>query len=361
MKLRIWLAIAGIATVAVCGLPLLTVIADTSPASACAPAVVGSSGQVVLREHPGPVGKWTSTQTDNAAIIVAVGQQRQVPIRGWVIAVATAMTESRLINTSEVTDHDSVGLFQQRPSKGWGTPEQVIDPVYASTKFYAALVKVNGWQTMPLTEAAQKVQRSAFPDRYAEFESDAEQVVAAVVGAATITDLPGASLAICDGVPAVSAGGWVDPVAAEVGSRYGQRDGRLHAGVDLMAARNTVIHAAAAGRVIWADCDPGTGNCNVDGSSKTDGCGWFVEVLHAGDVATRYCHLVRRPEVAEGDTVTVGQPLGLVGTSGHSSGPHLHFEVHLDVCNKGKCDLSPQNSTDPVPYMRDIAGAPLGP
>jgi len=179
MKLRTWLVAAGIATVAVCGLPLLTVIADTSPASACAPTV-GGSGQVVLREHPGPVGKWTSTQTDNAAIIVAVGQQRRVPGRGWVIAVATAMTESRLINTSTVTDHDSVGLFQQRPSAGWGTPDQLVDPVYASTKFYAALVKVTGWQTMPVTEAAQKVQRSAFPDRYAEFETDAEKVVAAV-------------------------------------------------------------------------------------------------------------------------------------------------------------------------------------
>jgi hypothetical protein len=190
MKPGTWLAAAGIATVAVCGLPLLTVIADTGPASACPPAAAGSSGQVVLREHPGPVGEWTSTQTDNAAIIVAAGQARQVPTRGWVIAVATAMTESRLINTSTVTDHDSIGLFQQRPSKGWGTPDQLADPVYASTKFYAALVKVHGWQTMPLTEAAQKVQRSAFPDRYAQFESDAEKVVAAAAASGNPSAIP---------------------------------------------------------------------------------------------------------------------------------------------------------------------------
>jgi murein DD-endopeptidase MepM/ murein hydrolase activator NlpD len=360
MKLKTWLAAVGVAMAVFCGLPLLTVVADTSAANACAPHPA-SSGQLVLREHPGPVGVWKSTQVDNAAIIVAVGQQRHVPSRGWVIAVATAMRESRLINTSVVTDHDSVGLFQQRPSAGWGTPAQLVDPVYTATKFYAALVKVAGWESMPLTEAAQAVQRSAYPDAYADFESDAGKVVAAVTGAVSVTDLPGASLANCASTGPISAAGWVKPVAAEIGSGYGQRDGRLHAGVDLIAKRNTVIHAAAAGRVIWADCDPGTANCNVDGSPSAKGCGWYVEVLHDGGVATRYCHMIRRPEVAEGDTVAAGDPIGLVGSSGHSSGPHLHFEVHLNVCPNNKCDLSPANSIDPVPYMRDVAGAPLGP
>jgi hypothetical protein len=162
-----------------CGLPLLTVIADTGAADACTPTA-GRSGQVVLLDHPGPVGKWNSSQTDNAAIIVAVGQRQQVPARGWVIAVATAMTESRLINSGTATDHDSVGLFQQRPSQGWGTPAQLVDPVYASQKFYAALTKVKNWQKLPLTEAAQAVQKSAFPDRYADYETDAKKVVTAV-------------------------------------------------------------------------------------------------------------------------------------------------------------------------------------
>jgi hypothetical protein len=188
MTTKTWIAAAGMAIVACCGLPLLTVIADTSPANACAPGVVG--GQVVLRAHPGPVGRWTSTQTDNAAIIATVGQQQHIPAHGWVIAVATAMTESRLINTGAVTDHDSVGLFQQRPSQGWGTPAQLVDPVYASTKFYTALQKVTGWQTMPVTEAAQKVQRSAIPDRYAAFEADATQVVAAAVASGNPSAIP---------------------------------------------------------------------------------------------------------------------------------------------------------------------------
>lgn len=360
MKATIGIA-AAVIVACLCGLPLIAVLGDTRAAIACTTATSG--GQVVLREQPGPVGDWSSTQTANAAIIVGVGQRRQIPPRGWVIAVATAMTESSLVNTSTVTDHDSVGLFQQRPSQGWGTPAQLIDPVYTSTRFYDALLKVAQWQSLPLTEAAQAVQRSAFPDAYADNESDAEKVVAAVTGKSSITGLTGASLAQCTAPGAVSASGWVKPVAAEVGSGYGPRGGRLHAGVDLLAERNTVIHAAAAGRVVVSQCQHETGNCNVDGSPSTAGCGWYVDIVQAGGVGTRYCHMIRRPEVAVGDVVTAGQPIGLVGTSGHSYGPHLHFEVHLGVCDRdgSGCDLSAANSTDPVSYMREVAGAELGP
>jgi hypothetical protein len=361
MSVRSWIAVGAAGVVLLCGLPLAAAISGDPAGAVCAGDTAAVGRQVQVRSHAGAVGRWTSTQVDNAAIVVATGVNRHVPARGWVIAVATAMTESSLTNTSTVTDHDSVGLFQQRPSAGWGTPAQLVDPVYTATKFYNALLKVANWEQLPLTVAAQKVQRSAFPDRYADSESDAEKVVAAVTGRATISDLPGASLAACTSTGPASAAGWVKPVAAPIGSGYGQRDGRLHAGVDLIAARNTVIHAAAAGRVIWSGCDPGTGNCNVDGSSKASGCGWYVEVLHVGGVATRYCHMIRRPEVTDGDSVAAGDPLGLVGTSGHSSGPHLHFEVHVGVCHGTTCDLGPQNSIDPVPYMRDTAGAPLGP
>jgi hypothetical protein len=83
------------------------------------------------------------------------------------------MQESRLTNLGNLgsrNDHDSLGLFQQRPSSGWGTPAQITDPVYASTKFYEKLKTIAGWETMPLTEAAQRVQISAYPDAYAKHE-----------------------------------------------------------------------------------------------------------------------------------------------------------------------------------------------
>ncbi|MDR7277663.1 M23 family metallopeptidase [Catenuloplanes atrovinosus] len=333
------------------------VITDDGPASASCTGSGAVTPRPVATGAWHPVGVWDSAQVAHAAVIVAVGQQQRVPPRGWVVAVATAMVESRLLNLS-YGDRDSVGLFQQRPSQGWGTPAQLQDPVYASQRFYTALLTVTGWEAMPLTVAAQTVQKSAFPDRYGAQEHDAERVVAAVTGATAITDLPGASLAICTGHSA-GPGGWVRPVDAVVGSGFGPRGGELHAGVDLSAARHTVIRAAAAGTVVASACNSTSGTCDVDGSPGTIGCGWYVDIAHTGGIGTRYCHMVRRPEVTVGATVAAGVPIGLVGSSGNSSGPHLHFEVHENACADDTCQLSPANAIDPVAYMR-ARGAALG-
>lgn len=111
-----------------------------------------------------------ATQIPNAQTIVTTGINRNVPARGQVVALATAMQESRLRNLDS-GDRDSVGLFQQRPSQDWGTPQQLHDPVYATTKFYKALVQVPGWQQLTVAQAAQAVQKSAFPEAYAKWES----------------------------------------------------------------------------------------------------------------------------------------------------------------------------------------------
>lgn len=122
------------------------------------------------------VGNYNPDQVAMVAVIVSVGAQTGIPVRGWVIAVATAIQESQLSNPSG-GDQDSIGLFQQRPSQGWGTPEQLHDPVYASQKFYAALLTVPNWQEIPLNDAAQAVQHSAYPDAYAKWEPDAAMLV----------------------------------------------------------------------------------------------------------------------------------------------------------------------------------------
>jgi hypothetical protein len=114
----------------------------------------------------------TAEQTENAAIIVAIGQSRGLPPRATVIALATSLQESDLRNLA-FGDRDSIGLFQQRPSQGWGTPEEIADRHYAAGAFYDALLAVDGWETLPLTEAAQAVQRSAFPEAYAQHEDEA--------------------------------------------------------------------------------------------------------------------------------------------------------------------------------------------
>lgn len=123
----------------------------------------------------------STEQAENAALIAAISVQRQMPARAASIALATAYQESKLYNLEE-GDRDSLGLFQQRPSQGWGTREQVLNPVYATNSFYNALARVDGYETMRITEAAQEVQRSGFPEAYADHEPDARVLASALTG-----------------------------------------------------------------------------------------------------------------------------------------------------------------------------------
>ncbi len=120
-------------------------------------------------------------QSANAALIAAVALRRDLPARAVTIALATAVQESKVRNIS-YGDRDSLGLFQQRPSQGWGTPEQVLDPLYATGAFYDGLVGVEGYQDLPVTEAAQRVQRSGFPLAYGDHEEQARAWASALTG-----------------------------------------------------------------------------------------------------------------------------------------------------------------------------------
>ncbi|MER7276636.1 M23 family metallopeptidase [Dactylosporangium sp. NPDC000244] len=321
-------------------------------ATGCAPTGTTSPGagtQTAAGTYP-PIGDWDGIQVGNAAAIITTGATRGLPARAWVIAVATAMQESNLRNLDH-GDRDSVGLFQQRPSQGWGTPAQLLDPGYAAGKFYERLVTVDGWQTMPLTDAAQAVQRSAYPDAYAIWEPDATTIVEHVTGLAACTTT-------------VAGSGWTQPVHAHIGSGFRTTDRPGHDGVDLITDRGTPIHAAAAGTVSRVRCnatDTRTGQpwgCDRDGDpTLTRGCGWYVDIDHPGGIVTRYCHMQTRAAVAEGQPVAAGQVIGIVGSTGHSSGPHLHYEVHRTA--DGSHDDSSGTAVDPVPFMVTV-GAPLG-
>ena len=124
-----------------------------------------------------------SSQITDAQIIYDVSVSLNLPQQAAVIAIGTAMQESRLENINYGTA-DSLGLFQQRPSQGWGSPSEIMSPVYAATEFYDALVKVPGWQQLPLTVAAQDVQHSGYPDAYAQWQQLATALVAQLSGAA---------------------------------------------------------------------------------------------------------------------------------------------------------------------------------
>lgn len=108
-------------------------------------------------------------QVPNTKTIQATGVAMKIPARGQIVALATALQESGLRNLT-YGDRDSLGLFQQRPSQGWGTANEILDPVHASTKFYDGLGKVPGWQSLSIAQAAQSVQKSGFPGAYAKWE-----------------------------------------------------------------------------------------------------------------------------------------------------------------------------------------------
>lgn len=123
----------------------------------------------------------STEQAENATIIAALGVERGLPARAVSIALATAYQESKIRNLP-AGDRDSIGIFQQRPSQGWGAPAQLRDPYYATAKFYDALQKIDGYQTMRITEAAQLVQRSGYPEAYEPHAPDARALASALTG-----------------------------------------------------------------------------------------------------------------------------------------------------------------------------------
>lgn len=265
------------------------------------------------------VGGLSQRQLDHAATIIAVGKQLDVAPRGQQVALVTAKQEANLQVYANATvpesmlhdyeavghDHDSVGLFQQRPS--WGTVAERMDPATSARLFYEALLAVPGWQQMPVTVAAQTVQRSAYPDAYAQWEQLAAQLVA------TLGDAP-VDLG-CDPAAAAAPGSWVRPATGTFTSGFGPRNGTMHEGVDIAAPIGVPIGAAADGVVIAV--------------GPASGYGLWVRLDHGGGVVTEYGH-VDTYQVRVGQRVAAGDQIATVGNRGRSTGPHLHFEIQVD-------------------------------
>ncbi|MCW2749608.1 MAG: hypothetical protein JWR83_718 [Aeromicrobium sp.] len=167
MKFR-WFVVLGLV---IAGVLFATALRDHAPTRSeyCVAEVGTTRAQVDLEQ-----GRW-------ATLMAAIAQRRGLPPRATTIAIATAFQESKLHNIT-YGDRDSLGLFQQRPSQGWGTAAQVSDPKHAIGAFYDALVKVKGYETMAITDAAQRVQRSAHPGAYAQHEDYARALASALRG-----------------------------------------------------------------------------------------------------------------------------------------------------------------------------------
>jgi hypothetical protein len=180
-------------------------------------------------------------QMANAATITATGVRLGMPEHATVVALATALQESKLRNLPHLganNDHDSIGLFQQRPSQGWGTEEQIRDPRYAAERFYLALREVEGWDEMRVTDAAQRVQRSAFPEAYQKWAADAAVLADALHGRAS-----GAVTCRFPPEPSARGAAAAEAVTDQLGLDWGEAPvvaGPDHTGMSLAAERPSV-------------------------------------------------------------------------------------------------------------------------
>ena len=219
-------------------------------------------------------------QSYNAAIIAGVAVQRGLPPRAVSIAFATALQESGLRNLT-YGDRDSIGLFQQRPSQGWGTVAQIMVPQYSAGKFYDALVRINNWQTRDIGEVAQAVQRSAVPDGYTKHVSRAKILASALSGetVAAFTCLSATS-------KAADAAGYAALLKATYG---GTAPGTAVAGppvrVDVAAAADATAWSVAAATQAWSSAFGVTQIATADKAwhpSTTDLPLWAASVAPAG-------------------------------------------------------------------------------
>ena len=260
------------------------------------------------------------------------------------------------------TDHGSVNAFQQQ-YPWWGTLEELMDPPTAARKFYEALAEVPGWEGMTVTRAAQAVQRSAYPTAYADDEPIATELYQRLAGAGghIVADsaaapgeegagaLPAGACGATGIGGAVSANGWAVPMASgtyTLTSGYGPRRSptggtdTFHGGLDFGAGSGTPIYAAADGTVTRAE------------EGWNGGFGNLVVIHTAPNLDSYYAHQVNGGiQVNAGDVVTAGQPIGAVGTTGSSTGNHLHFEIRVDGASTDPLLFLRQQGVDPGPLL----------
>jgi hypothetical protein len=181
-------------------------------------------------------------QAENASLIAAIGVRRGLPARAVSIALATAYQESKIRNLAH-GDRDSIGIFQQRPTQGWGTVAQIRNEYYAINKFYDALEKIDGYEKMRITEAAQKVQRSAYPEAYEPHAPDARALSSALTGYS-----PGGAFTCVVDEP--DGHGTASAASELLTKAYGELD------IDRTGARQdftvTVPGGADGGRIGWS-------------------------------------------------------------------------------------------------------------
>ncbi|MEU1873769.1 heavy metal transporter [Streptomyces sp. NPDC019793] len=296
---------ASMVLLAVAGYLAVQYVTGGAGAPGC--KVTGGKGEASTYE-------FTPEQAVNAATITAVGTARKLPDRAVTIALATALQESSLRNLDH-GDKDSLGLFQQRPSQGWGKPEEIMDPAYSAGLFYDHLIEVPGYLDLPLTDAAQRVQRSAFPYAYAKHEPGAELLAAALTGrsAATLT---------CDGRPGATQEKGPDAVRAALVRDFGH---------DVLRPAGAEVDGDAASPRPAAGSDertvtlPVTGGTGSGTAAERGRRGWQLAHWAVANASSLHIQRVTYAgrEWTAGNTDSKWNPVGAAGTKGaeRAAGP----------------------------------------
>ncbi|NHN54359.1 M23 family metallopeptidase [Calidifontibacter sp. DB0510] len=392
------LALAALALVFLApSLVLVGVGVVMNPAASASCTVAGTSvrggdvpDELEVTTANGETFTLNNQQLTHAATIIETGSGIDgITHDGLAIALMAALTEStlRMLSNTSVypesadypndgdgSDHDSLGLFQMRPQSGWGTVAELMDPTYQAQAFFGGptgpnhpsprgLLDIPGWEQMDKGEAAQAVEVSAYPDRYRNHEPVAETILTTLTGTTT-TASAGASTGDAT-VPAVQtvaaessrvvfpvpAGTWV--LTSEYGPRVHPISGEssFHTGTDFAAPDGTPILAAADGTVTVAEFSGGYGGLIV-----------IEHTLNGQTVATAYGHMWETGiHVQPGDTVTAGQHIGDIGSSGNSTGPHLHFEVRTGGTDGEHTDPAAWlNAHDAADLPEPETGTPAG-
>lgn len=361
MRKRLLVGFAALGMVAMIFVPPILMVVTTMGGTSEDVAGCGG-GSVVLAGATSE--DLDEVQRANAGAVVSTGRQLKVPDRGIVIALAVAHQESgfrnyandgkgddlhssqrgieaslRLPHDAVGSDHGSLGIFQQQ-WPWWGSMEELMTPSVAAQKFYARLVLVPGWEDMAVTEAGQAVQKSAYPDAYADDEALAASLLAEASGSVD-------TVALSDGSCASSTvfnGSVVYPIPATAAvvdqKNFGEQGPswtKFHSGTDLSTSCGTPVLAATGGTVVVLTDQPWSG-------------AWLVQVSTGpGQLTTWYAHM-QAVDVVSGQQVQAGQQIGQVGNEGNSHGCHLHFEVHPEG---GSIYEDP---IDPTPWLAANVG-----
>lgn len=318
----------------------ITLLGDSAEAG-CAPDGSGDSISIDPGAVPDTTIKgYSHTQLVNAAHIVAAGKDLSLGVRDQTIGVMTAMGESSLtvIDRGDAVGPDSRGLFQQRANGAWGSYEDRMDPYISSTNFFKALMTIKGRDQLDPTIAAHRTQINADPYHYERYWPAAVAVVEGLSG--IDTGLISDSVSGCGEDGEVNQNGWAKPGNGPINGGFGPRASiqtasgstyPFHFGLDLAGG--------GCDGPIWAAQEGTVSRIFTDG-----GGAWRVSVDHGGGITTQYVHMYDSGIlVAEGDKVQAGQQIARVGSSGRSTGCHLHFEVHKD----GK-------PIDPIAFLKNV-------